>query len=151
MGRLTMLSKASSQSTSLGPNLRPKYLFLGNTSVPKNLRRPCGKSKYMTGFFVSSCASDPCRNNRKLSTAWSSALYPTPLPIELTIQLQEERWVTLLAPSRLPPLEACTAPCWEERPDGDSCTQLIWAIQRHASQKALGWLFFYTAKNLHAI
>ena len=55
-----MFSKTSSQRTSLGPNLSVRYLFFGKHSVPTSFSRPSGKSMYITGFFVSSWASEPC-------------------------------------------------------------------------------------------
>ena len=56
----TMLSRMSSHTMSLVPNLSTMYLLAGNMSVPKNFRRPSGNSMYMTGFRESSCASEPC-------------------------------------------------------------------------------------------
>lgn len=90
MSRLTILSKASSHSTSLGPNFKARYLFSGNTSVPKNLRRPFGKSKYITGFFVSSCASEPCRSSQNLISLLLKGIkksrYPSSQHVKLALQ-----------------------------------------------------------------
>jgi hypothetical protein len=55
----TMFSNTSSASTEEPPRRSTMYLFLGNTSVPKSLRRPAGKSRYMTGFWLSSWARVP--------------------------------------------------------------------------------------------
>ena len=65
----TMFSKTSSQRTSLGPNLSVRYLFFGKHSVPKSFSRPSGKSTYITGFFVSSWASEPCCANSGVRSA----------------------------------------------------------------------------------
>ena len=56
----TMLSRMSSARTSLPPGRRTMYLLRGNTSVPRSLRHPLGKSMYMTGLAVSRWASLPC-------------------------------------------------------------------------------------------
>ena len=56
----TMHSRTSSHRMSRFPNLRTMYLLAGNVSVPRNFRRPLGKSMYSTGFFVSSCDRAPC-------------------------------------------------------------------------------------------
>ena len=55
-----MLSKISSHRMSRLPNFRTMYLLAGNISVPKNFRRPSGKSMYSTGVLVSSCDRAPC-------------------------------------------------------------------------------------------
>ena len=55
-----MLSKISSHRMSRLLNFRTMYLLAGNISVPKNFRRPSGKSIYSTGFLVSSCDRAPC-------------------------------------------------------------------------------------------
>ena len=56
---LTRLSKMSSHLTSLGASRSVMYLFLGKKSVPLNLSLPSLKSRYMTGFRVSSLAKEP--------------------------------------------------------------------------------------------
>ena len=61
----TMLSNTSSQRMSRVPNLRIMYLLAGNINVPRNLRRPSGKSMYRTGFRVSSCDRAPCTHPRE--------------------------------------------------------------------------------------
>ena len=62
----TMHSRTSSHRISWFPNLRTMYLLAGNVSVPRNFRRPSGKSMYSTGFFVSSCDRAPCSYERLL-------------------------------------------------------------------------------------
>jgi len=49
-GALTKFSNTSSHSTLLEPpSFKTMYLFWGKVSVPNSLRRPLGKSMYMTG------------------------------------------------------------------------------------------------------
>lgn len=66
---LTTISKMSSQRTSLWPARMIMYLFFGKMSCPANLRRPCGKSTYMTGCWVSSCAKLPCKHQNSLAAS----------------------------------------------------------------------------------